>query len=328
MTSNYPSVDGVIETRLALLNVRSASPLAVPMSFVSSRPTIADCATSASSWSASARQTTWIGPSTCTPSGSSVSSNPQPVHSCVFGWMGLRQAGDTHSTLELSQIVLERACLMIWSVSSRGAVHCSAVSQGVPGGLAQHRCGSGQRGGAPARASEPLSCELHAGAHPQCLAHLGRKGPDIARFDVTLDPLCRPRVEHLVEVSNCRTRAGDDFRLATMKEVAGSIGARGHPSEVQSDRARDAFARRATRGQVPEESFVIGAKDVEVELGGDAFFAAEVVIDAPNARSRSRLDVVDRCTGDAVTQEARQRRVQDRVAPGIVGSGSGANFLV
>src|SRR5687767_11328800 len=128
-----------------------------------------------------------------------------------------------------------------------------------------------------------------------------------------LDPQCRPRIEHLVEVPNCRTRAGDDLRLATMKEVAGSIGARGHPSEMQPDRACDAFARSATRGQVPEEIFVIGAKDVEVELGGDAFFAAEVVIDAPNARSRSRLDVVDRRTDDAVTQEARQRRLQDRV---------------
>src|SRR5262249_25735116 len=124
-------------------------------------------------------------------------------------------------------------------------------------------------------------------------------------------------VEALVEVPDRALRRGHEFRLAMVVQEPAPIGVVPDPAQVMTHQAAHRLARAAVAVELAEEALLVVAQALDVERRGQLLLAAEVMIDAADARFRAHADVRERRAGKSDRREAMQRGPQDIPFAGV-----------
>src|SRR5262249_27491425 len=124
-------------------------------------------------------------------------------------------------------------------------------------------------------------------------------------------------VEALVEVPDRALRRGHEFRLAMVVQETAPIGVVPDPAQVMAHQAAHRLARAAVAVELAEEALLVVAQALDVERRGQLLLAAEVMIDAADARFRTHVDVRERRAGKSDRGKAMQRGPQDLPFAGV-----------
>src|SRR5215831_2311141 len=124
-------------------------------------------------------------------------------------------------------------------------------------------------------------------------------------------------VEALVEVPDRALRCGHEFRLAMLVQKPAPIGIVPDPAQVMPHQATHRSARFAVAVELVEEAFLVVPQPLDIERRGQLLLAAEVMIDAADARLRAHTDVHQRRAGKSDGREAMQRCLQDLPLAGV-----------
>src|SRR5215471_1288673 len=124
-------------------------------------------------------------------------------------------------------------------------------------------------------------------------------------------------VEALVEILDRALRCGHEFRLAMLVQKPAPIGIIPDPAQVMPHQATHRTVRFAMAVELGEEPLLVVPQALDIERRGQLLLAAEVMIDAADARLRAHTDVRQRRAGKSDGREAMQRRLQDLPLAGV-----------
>src|SRR5215472_18966124 len=149
----------------------------------------------------------------------------------------------------------------------------------------------------PGSTGEPIASKLLGRTKQDRDQQVARQFDHLPTVKEALPSRTARPIEALVEIPDRALRCGHEFRLAMLVQEPAPIGVVPDPAQVMTHQAAHRLARAAVAVELAEEALLVVAQALDVERRGQLLLAAEVMIDAADARFRTHVDVRERRAG-------------------------------